>query len=243
MRQKRALAGALLLLALGAARAGEEAETAPRAECTYDPAQVHSTREVAHLLSMNAEVVAPSGKRRAVRPPDHSSYVAKNFIDDEIFAKMLRDHVAWTIPSSDEQFLRRVTLDLTGQIPTADQVKAFIADTSAGKRDRMIDLLVASDGFVDRWTLWYGDLVQNVQVTANIRESFQGRNAFYNWIRASLQSGKPYDQMVRETLSTSGSAFNAANGPVNYWVRNILTNGPAQDTYDDMSASSGSQFL
>ncbi len=243
MRHTRALAGAFtLLLALGAARAGEEVETAPRADCTYDPAQVHSTRELAHLLSLNAEAVAPTtSRRRAVAPPSQSTYTSKNFIDDEIFGKMVHDHVAWTIPADDAHFLRRVTLDLTGQIPTAAGVNAFLADTSADKRDRVIDQLLNSDGFVDRWTLWYGDLVQNVQTASTIRETYQGRNAFYNWIRQSLQTGKPYDQMVRETLAGTGGAF--TSGPVNYWVRQIQTNGPIQDTYDDMSSSSGAQFL
>jgi len=243
MRHILVLAGAsALLLALGALSAGEDVTTAPRAECTYDPAQVHTSRELAHLLSRNAEAVAPTpSKRRVVAPPPQSTFKSKNFVDDEIFGKMVRDHVAWTIPATDEQFLRRVTLDLTGQIPTSDQVNAFLADTTADKRDRMIDQLLASDGFVDRWTLWYGDLVQNVQAASTIRETYQGRNAFYSWIRQALQSGEPYDQMVRDTLSTNGSAFTA--GPVNYWVRQVQTNGPIQDTYDDMSAASGSQFL
>ncbi|HSP17470.1 MAG TPA: DUF1549 domain-containing protein [Thermoanaerobaculia bacterium] len=255
MRHRRTLTGALIpLLALGAAvvtgsRASEEVQTAPRAECTYDPSAVRSSRELAHLLSRNAELVAPAtveatsthGKRRSVAPPSGSTFVARNFIDSEIFGKMVKDNIRWTIPATDEEFLRRVTLDLTGQIPTADKVNSFLADTSADKRDRLIDELLASDGFVDRWTIWFGDLVGNVQVTANIRESYQGRNAYYSWIRQSFQSDKPYDQMVRESIAANGSSF--STGTANYWVRQILTNGPAQDTYDNMSAATGEQFL
>jgi uncharacterized protein DUF1549/uncharacterized protein DUF1553 len=256
MRHRRMLTGALFpLLALGSAvvtrsHAGEEIQTAPRAECSYDPTQVRSTREIAHLLSRNAELIAPSigvdatsshGKRRAVAPPSGSTFVAKNFIDTEIFGKMVKDNIRWTIPSTDEEFLRRVTLDLTGQIPTADKVKSFVADTSADKRDRLIDELLNSDGFVDRWTLWLGDLVQNVQTSTNSRESFQGRNAYYTWMRDAFSTGKPYDQMVRETLWANGDSF--SSGPTNYWVRQILNNGPIQDTWDDMSAASGEMFL
>lgn len=238
------------LSAVSGSRAADGVE-ASRADCTFDPTQVHSQRELWHIISRNAELVAPSGresdaitsspKRRAVVPPAGSSFTARNFIDSEIFGKMVQDKIRWTIPATDEEFLRRVTLDLTGQIPTAGKVKSFAADSTPDKRDRLIDELLASDGFVDRWTLWFGDLVGNVQVTANIREYYQGRNAYYNWIRDSFASGKPYDQMVRESLSASGSSFTA--GPVNYWVRQILTNGPIQDTYDDMSAESGAQFI
>ncbi len=251
---RRALTGALIpLLALGAAiatgsPADEEIQNAPRAECTYDPTEVRSSRELAHVLSRNAEMLATGvevttthGKRRSVAPPSGSTFTPRNFIDNEIFGKMVRDKIRWTIASSDEEFLRRVTLDLTGQIPTAEKVKSFIADPAADKRDRLIDELLSSDGFVDRWTIWFGDLVGNVQVTANIRVGVQGRNAYYNWIRQSFQSGTPYDQMVRESLSATGASN--TNGPSNYWVRQILTNGPIQDTYDNMSAASGEQFL
>ena len=239
------------LSAVNGSRAADEVETAPRAECTFDASQVHSPRELWHVISRNAELVAPSGKesdatttpskRRAVSPPAGSSFTARNFIDTEIFGKMVQDKIRWTVPATDEEFLRRVTLDLTGQIPTADKVKSFVADATPDKRDRLIDELLNSDGFVDRWTLWFGDLVGNVQLTANIREYYQGRNAYYNWMRDSFASGKPYDEMVRESLTGTGTNFSA--GPVNYWVRQILTNGPIQDTYDDMSAASGEQFI
>jgi hypothetical protein len=258
MSYRRTRTGALAIVvvatlsAVSGSRAADDVETAPPADCTFDASQVHSQRELWHVISRNAELVAPSGKakqsdatttskRRAIAPPPGSSFAARNFIDTEVFGKMVQDKIQWTVPATDEEFLRRVTLDLTGQIPTADKVKSFLADTTPDKRDRLIDELLSSDGFVDRWTLWFGDLVGNVQVTANIREYYQGRNAYYNWMRDSFTSGKPYDQMVRESLTTSGSNFTV--GPVNYWVRQILTNGPIQDTYDDMSAESGAQFI
>lgn len=245
-----ALVVAATLSIAGASRAGDDVETAPRAECTFDPTVARSTREIAHMLSRNAELIAPSmkesdavsqSKRRAVAPPPALSFNARNFIDTEVFGKMVQNNIRWTTPATDEEFLRRVTLDLTGQIPTSDKVKSFIADSAPDKRDRVIDELLNSDEFVDRWTLWFGDLVGNVQVTANIREYAGGRNAYYNWMRSAFATGKPYDQMVRESLTATGASFTA--GPVNYWVRQILTNGPVQDTYDDMSASSGEHFL
>ena len=247
MPHRRILTCALTVILTLPALAADD--VAPPAECTFDATQVRSSRELAHLLSRNAELIAPSkesdatttSKRRAIAPPPAATFTAKNFIDSEIFGKMVQDKVRWTIPATDEEFLRRVTLDLTGQIPTADKVKSFLADTSADKRDRLVDELLSSDGFVDRWTLWFGDLVGNVQLTANIREFPQGRNAYYNWMRDSFSSGKPYDQMVRESITGSGAAFTV--GPPNYWVRQILTNGPIQDTYDDMSAATGEQFL
>src|SRR5205814_4664094 len=108
---------------------------------------------------------------------------------------MTADGVRWTGPSSDAEFLRRVTLDLTGEIPTPDDVKAFLADTSADKRTKTIDRLLASDAFVDRWTMWFGDLVENVQVASNTNEFLQCRVAYYKFIRDSILSGMPHDQL------------------------------------------------
>src|SRR5438132_36831 len=216
-------------------------------ECTYNRAadQARSGPAVWHRISMAAELIAPtatsSSRHRAAVPPKGSPLVPANFIDTEIFGKMTADGVRWTTPSSDAEFLRRVTLDLTGEIPTPDDVKAFLADTSADKRNKTIDRLLASDAFVDRWAMWFGDLVENVQVASNTNEFFPGRDAYYRFIRDSIQSGKPYDQMVREAIAGGGKSF--TNGESNYWVRDFQNNGPIQDTYDNQSASTGRRFL
>src|SRR6185369_14703179 len=110
-----------------------------------------------HKLSATAEAVAPSGRRRATNPPainPAQQIPVVNFIDVDVLAKMTADGVTPTTLSSDEEFLRRVTLDLTGQIPDSAAVTAFVADTAADKRAKMIDQLLASDAFVDRWTMW-----------------------------------------------------------------------------------------
>jgi hypothetical protein len=221
---------------------GVEKET-----CPFGPFDLRSPREqqasLNHQLSAVAEAVAPSGRRRSADPPAGGvSYpVSVNYIDDEIFGKMKTDGIRPAPMSSDEEFLRRVTVDLTGQIPDPATVLAFLADKSADKRAKTIDALIASDAFNDRWTMWFGDLVQNVQVSANSREFPQGRNAYYNYIHDSIKANKPYDQMVRELLGGMGDSFLA--GQPNFWVRQIQPNGPIQDTYDNLAAESGRMFL
>jgi hypothetical protein len=221
---------------------GVEKET-----CPFGPFDLRSPSEqqasLYHQLSVRAEAVAPSGRRRAADPPPGGvSYPASvNYIDDEIFGKMKTDGIRPAAISSDAEFLRRVTIDLTGQIPDPATVQSFLADPSADKRTKMIDTLLASDAFVDRWTMWFGDLVQNVQVSANSREFPTGRNAYYNWIHDSIKANKPYDQMVRELVGATGDSY--ASGTPNYWVRQIQPNGPIQDTYDNLAATSGANFL
>ncbi len=237
MKQWIALAVVAPTLLLGA-----EKET-----CPFGPFDLRSPREqqasLNHQLSVVAEAVAPSGRRRSVNPPagDVSYPVSVNYIDDEIFGKMKTDGIRPAPMSTDEEFLRRVTIDLTGQIPDPATVQAFLADKSADKRTKTIDALLASDAFNDRWTMWFGDLVQNVQVSANSREFPQGRNAYYNYIHDSIKASKPYDQMVRELLGGMGDSF--LTGVPNFWVRQIQPNGPIQDTYDNLAAESGRMFL
>ena len=217
-----------------------------KATCPLGPFDLRSPREqqksLYYQLSATTEAVAPS-RHRAVLPPHGgiSFPPAVNFIDTEIFNKMQQDGVAPAAVAGDEEFLRRVTLDLTGQIPDTATVQSFLADNTADKRARKIDQLIASDAFVDRWTLWFGDLVQNVQVANNFREYYLGRNAYYNFIHDSIKNAKPYDQMVRELISGKGDSF--ATGTADFWVRQFQPNGPIQDTYDNLAAQSGEKFL
>jgi hypothetical protein len=163
-------------------------------------------------------------------------------IDVEIFGKMAADGVRPTVRSSDAEFLRRVTLDLVGQIPDAAMLAAFVADQHPDKRAWLVDNLLRSDAFNDRWTMWLGDLLENVKTTtANGIEQPLGRNAQYAYLRASLAQAKPYDQLVRELIAGTGDSF--AAGPPNHWVRNMATMGVIQDTWDNEAAASGEIFL
>jgi hypothetical protein len=216
-----------------------------KAKCPIDSMALRSPREaqvaVIHQLSMASESLAPS-KRRAVAPPKSGvTLPAVNFIDSDLFAAMNKDGIVPTTLAGDEEFLRRVSLDLTGQIPDATAVTAFVNDTTPDKRSKKVDELLASDAFNDRWTMWFGDLVQNVQASASVREFPEGRNAYYTFIHDSIKANKPYDQLVRDTLTGTGDSF--SNGPSDYWVRQIQNNGPIQDTYDNLSAHSGEKFL
>jgi len=222
---------------------GVEKET-----CPFGPFDLRSPREqqatLNHQLSAVAEAVAPSGRHHAVNPPASGAVVypsSVNYIDDEIFNTMKSAGIKPSALSSDEEFLRRVTIDLTGQIPDSATVQAFVADKAADKRTKTIDALLASDAFVDRWTMWFGDLVQNVQVSSSSRELPAGRNAYYTYIHDSIKANKPYDQMVREIIGAYGDSF--TTGAANFWVRQIQANGPVQDTYDNLAAESGAMFL
>src|SRR5262249_44141209 len=227
----------VFLLAIGPALLLADEKT----NCPVPRPSAKTTASLYHALSQTTEAVAPS-RHRSVEPVQPTTFpVAANFVDTDVFKKMKQDGVSPTINAGDEEFLRRVTLDLTGQIPDPASVQAFLTDTSSDKRARKIDQLLASDAFVDRWTMWFGDLVENVQVSANSREYYLGRNAYYHYIHDSIQGAKPYDQIVREVIAGKGDSF--VIGQANYWVRQSQANGPIQDQYDNLAADTGDKFL
>jgi hypothetical protein len=194
------------------------------------------------LLVVGVAHAAGDSRRRAVGKPSSAGPLpVANFIDTHIGAKLAGAGIVPAAVAKDEEFLRRVTVDLAGAIPTAADVEAFLADTRTDKRARKIDELLNSTAFVDRWTMWYGDLVQNVQISDAVRQYYLGRNAHYLWIKESIRTNKPYDAMVREDLAGEGNNFNS--GTANYIVRQIQNNGPPQDTYDNLAAHSAEKFL
>src|SRR5512132_257579 len=97
-------------------------------------------RIVAVLLLVTGVVqVAGDARRRAVRIPSLGTLPVANFIDTQIGAKLGASGIAPAAIAGDEEFLRRVTLDLTGTIPTTADVQAFLADTRSDKRAKKID--------------------------------------------------------------------------------------------------------
>lgn len=215
------------------------------ADCSFDPARHRNERQIRAEVSRLAEIVAPSaatGKRRSVLPPKTAWPTAKNFIDVAIFSRMQRDGIAPASISSDTEFLRRVTIDLAGRLPTGDEVVGFLGDAAADKRDRAIDRLLLTEEFNDRWALWLGDLVQNTQFASGMGSGVgAGRTPYYRYMRAAIAANKPYDAIVREMITGTGNT--ASNGPPNFALRQRQMNGPLQDTYDNLATATGQYFL
>jgi Protein of unknown function (DUF1553)./Protein of unknown function (DUF1549). len=130
-----------------------------------------------------------------------------------IDAKLRRLKIQPSPAVDDATFLRRVSEDLTGQLPTPAEVKSFLADPSpsAAKRAKMIDKLMARPAFVDHWTLKWGDLLQNNRKYVGDKGAWE----FREWIRASVAGNKHYDKFVRELLTSGGSAYE--NPAANYF--------------------------
>ncbi len=135
-----------------------------------------------------------------------------NFIDGLVLTKLSELNIEPSPLSSDTEFIRRAYLDAAGILPAPEEVRAFLSDTSAGKRARLIDALLERPEFVDYWAYKWSDLllVSSRSLPSNAMWSY------YNWIRSSVAADKPWDQMARELLTASGNTL--ANGAANYYV-------------------------
>jgi hypothetical protein len=172
-----------------------------------------------------------------------------NFIDHEIFGKMQRDAIPHAPLSTDAEFFRRVHLDLTGRIPSASAVQAFLVNNDPRKRDRLIDELLESEAFVEKWSYFFMDLLR-----ANGKMA-RGVQLFHYWIKEALRSDRPYDDMVRSMIGSSAKS-NLVVAASNLIVREHVEGKPGQaidgndiskvhqlDTHDELAVLYGKTFL
>lgn len=149
---------------------------------------------------------------------DRSGFVweqppTRGYIDELVYHKLRRVKVAPAPLCSDDEFIRRLYLHLTGLPPSAEQVKAFLADTtpSQEKRDALVDRLVGGPEYVEHWTNKWADLLQ-------VNRKFlgeEGAAALRNWIKGAVASNEPYDEFAYQVLTATGSNIN--NPPAAYY--------------------------
>lgn len=139
---------------------------------------------------------------------------SKNFVDEQVFANLKALGIPPSPVCDDATFLRRVTLDIGGRLPTEEESAAFLASKDEGKRDKVIDDLLRSpdyaDFFANKWTA----LLKNRRDDASDTVS---NFAFHAWVRDSFLANKPYDQFVREVLAATGTVI--GNPPVAWYKR------------------------
>ena len=136
-----------------------------------------------------------------------------NKVDEFVASKLKRTKTLPSNLSSDEDFLRRIYLDLTGLPPTSEDVRNFAGDKrdSKMKRDELIDKLVGSENYIDHWTnKWADMLLVNRKFLGT-----DGSSTFRKWIRDEIANNTPYDEFARKIITASGS--NKDNPPASYY--------------------------
>jgi hypothetical protein len=154
--------------------------------------------------------VVVMGERDGFRWFDTAQY---NYIDEHVHDKLRRMKILPSELCTDEEFIRRASLDLIGLPPRPDEVRAFVSDEtpSKDKREALVDRLFDDPGFVQHWTHKWADLLQcNGKFLGD-----KGVWLFRSWIEDSIARNKPYDEFVHELLTANGSTYE--NPAANYY--------------------------
>ena len=188
------------------------------AVCTVDDrgmAKVHGSGEgaiVAWYLAQNTTATVTVPYLQAVDAGMFTKAERANFIDDLVMEKLRSLNLPPSPQSDDGEFLRRVFLDTIGVLPTVDEVKAFLADTSPGKRAEVIERLLSRPEFVDYWTYQWSDLL----LLTGSRLRPEALKSYYKWIRDRVAENAPWDAFARGVILAKGSTFE--NGAANFYA-------------------------
>jgi hypothetical protein len=162
-----------------------------------------------------------------------------NFIDDLVFAKLAALRIEPSDLSSDAEFQRRAYLDTIGLLPTPAEAREFLADGRPDKRAKLIDALLDRPEFVDHWTLYFDNLLQNRRERDNDVRGPKGVRAFHYWLREQVAANRPWNELARDVLTASGST--ATNPAVGYFV--VTVGQSAKPEQSSVVASVAQAFL
>ncbi|HUQ71762.1 MAG TPA: DUF1549 domain-containing protein, partial [Planctomycetaceae bacterium] len=136
----------------------------------------------------------------------------QNVIDELVIAKLQALNVPPSPVCTDSEFLRRAHLDTIGVLPTADEVRAFLADADPLKREKLVETLLTRPEFVDYWTYQWSDVL--LLTGSRLRPG--ALKAYSEWIRERVANNTPWDQFAREVVLSKGSTFE--NGAANFYA-------------------------
>jgi hypothetical protein len=135
-----------------------------------------------------------------------------NYVDTLLHEKFKKLRIIPSELCSDEEFLRRATLDITGRVPTVDEYNAFLADADPKKRDKLVDDLLGRKEFVELWVMKWAELL-TIRTTNQI--SYKSMLLYYTWLQDKIANNVPMNIMVQDLLASNGGTF--ANAATNYY--------------------------
>jgi hypothetical protein len=153
---------------------------------------------------------------------EYPKIVGHNFIDEEVFGKLRRFNIIPSELSPDAEFIRRICLDLTGTLPPPQRVREFVSNKDPGKRQKLVETLLASPEYVDYWTFRFADLFRVAVYPAGINPKWS--QSYWRWVNESVAANKPYDQIARERIAAQGYS-----APSRHYLPYMVV-PPAQDS-------------
>lgn len=137
-------------------------------------------------------------------PNDFPEVAQHNFIDGHVLAKLRQLGIPPADVCDDATFLRRASLDITGGLPSPEEIRAFVVDKNPGKRARKIDELLEKPGHAALWATKFCDLLKpQFREDNRVFDEAAYQRRFYEWIRARLEENTPYDTFVERILTAT----------------------------------------
>ena len=163
---------------------------------------------------------------------DEWRYTRKNnAVDDAVFAKLSALRIPVSARCDDLTYMRRVMLDMIGTLPTPEEVRAFAADRSPDKRQKLVDSLLERPEFTDYWTLMLADLLQNRKERDHDVRGTKGVRAFHAWLREQVAANRSWAEIARSVLTASGDTV--SNPAIGYFVTLYGEKPPAESEVTD----------
>jgi len=152
----------------------------------------------------SVRVLVPAPSPKGFKYPDLK---ATNFIDKEVFVKLKLLNMAPSEMANDYQFLRRITIDTIGILPTPDEIRTFVADTSANKREKKITELLKHPLHAAVWATKLSDITGNNTLALEQPAQLQNRRSqmWHDWLRKRMHENMPYDQLVHGIMTASST--------------------------------------
>jgi hypothetical protein len=147
----------------------------------------------------------------------YAGFSPQTLADQFVLDKWRQLGLAPSAAADDLEFHRRASLDAIGTLPTPDEVRAFLADASADKRQRLVDRLLERPEYATYWAQQWGDLLRNKQLDGAQKDNSQ---KFTAWLREAFASNMPFDQLARELLTVTGKL---EDHPQIDWYRQVNT--------------------
>jgi len=135
-----------------------------------------------------------------------------NYIDTLVNNKLKKLRIAPSELCTDEVFLRRAYIDITGVLPTVEEYQRFMDSKAPNKRDLLVDELLGRKEFAELWVLKWAELLQ---IKSSQQVSYKAMLLYYNWLQDNLARNVPMDKMVQELLGSRGGTFK--NPATNYY--------------------------
>lgn len=167
---------------------------------------------IALFSSQVATATIASPYSNQVSPNVYSKSPRNNFIDSLVLKKLQSLNIPPSDQCPDEEFIRRVYLDMAGVLPTSSEVAGFVNDGSPGKREKLVDALLLRPETTDYWAYKWSDMF--LISTRNLGQ--QPVWAFYQFVRKAVADNTPWDQFARSMLTVRGS--NLSRGEANFFV-------------------------